>query len=133
MANEFVGKAFKVGLSDTQVFPKGTVLAISEGTSFGTYLVTVSDAGDCPPKKNPLDATAKDGRLTTEVFTVACQPPEQHFQATAVMLTSKRMGGAVEAAAASEGRARGRKDEDNGNPTGTYTAEEEGGGDVEPR
>jgi hypothetical protein len=132
MAKDFEGKKFKVGLSDTPVFPKDTVLTISEGGGFGSYLVTVTNAGECPPHKNPLDATAKDGRLTTEAFTVACEPPESQYRATAAMITSKRIAGAVVPATSSEDRARGRKEkETNGNPTGTYTAEEEGGGDVE--
>jgi hypothetical protein len=124
MSNGFAGKSWKVGLSDTPVFPPGTVLTITAAGA--DYEVTVTNAGACHPDTNPLSATVSNGLLTTEPFTVACQPGGLEYQATATYISERRIAGAVEPAGG--GRT---EDEDEGTPAGTYTAEEEGGGGVE--
>ncbi len=123
MSDGFAGKSWKVGLSNTPVFPPGTVLTISAAGA--DYQVTVSNAGDCHPDTNPLSATASNGLLTTQTFTLpkTCQIGGLEYRATAALIGDRHIAGAVELANL------GYEEVTNGNPTGTYTAEEEGGPD----
>jgi len=115
------GTAWRVGLSDTEVFPTGTMLNVSKTT--GQYWVQVTEAAGCPPNTNPLQADVVDKQLVTEEFTVACDPSGTRYVATATRIGSTHIGGSVEPASAGAGAGK----MGNGTPAGTYTAEEEGG------
>jgi len=119
------GTTWKVGLSDTEVFPVGTMLSVSKVK--GQYQVEVTEAGDCPPTTNPLQAEVVDKQLVTEEFTVECDPSGTLYVSTATRIGSAHIGGSVEPSSASAKAA----PMGNGDPAGTYTAEEEGGGAVE--
>ena len=118
------GTTWKVGLSDTEVFPVGTVLTVSK--TAGQYSVKVTEAGSCPPSTNPLQADVVDKQLVTEEFTVECDPSGPLYVATATRIGSKHIGGSVEPSSGAKAAPMG-----NGDPAGTYTAEEEGGGAVD--
>lgn len=112
-------RRWKVQLSSTNVFPPGTVLLITpQGEG---YSVDVSDAGSCAPETNPLAAVEEDGRLVSQAFTSKCETSGSDYHATFAVIGPRRLAGEVDFAATKLL---------NGNPTGTYTAEEEGGGDV---
>ena len=119
--NNWDGTTWTVGLSDTEVFPVGTVLTVSK--TEGQYSVEVTEAGSCPPNTNPLQADVVDKQLVTQEFTVECDAKGTRYKATATRISSTHIGGSVEpAGAAAKAITMG-----NGTPAGTYTAEEEGG------
>jgi hypothetical protein len=106
-----------VDLSNTAVFPAGTHLRISRQGS--DYLIDVVDAGPCAPTTDPLTATDQDGMLVSQEFESGCETSGTQYTATFVVIGPRRLAGQVDYATAPRVM--------NGNPTGTWTAEEEGG------
>lgn len=118
--NQFPGK-YRVNLSDTDVFPDGTVFKFNF-QSGDDYTIEVTSPGSCAPTTDPLQGSLADGLLETAPFGVGCDGGQ--YKARFVRISSRILGGEVQPA--TQAQAAGVPDD--GTPAGTYTAEEEGGG-----
>lgn len=117
-----------VGLSNTEVLATGTKLSVKWHKG-GDYFIKIKSAGSCPPVTDEVRAHEdKNGRLVSDPFAVQCQPADQKYYLTMTHLDANNIGGAVAPEGSSfVSRRRDVGEGTNGDPAGTYTAEEEGG------
>jgi hypothetical protein len=135
MSNGSYAGTVRVGLSNTAVFPRGTQMVITPSGS--GYSMAVTNAGSCGPEPSTLTAMVSGSMLVSQQFVSACDPTGPKFTATMAKIGGRFRAGEVAqvltASAAAQAPAARRSKEDDGDPpAGTYTAEEEGGGEIKP-
>jgi hypothetical protein len=133
--NSFVGK-WKVILTQSDVFPLLSMFEITMDAN-ENFIIQFDPNGQCVPASNPLTATTDAGNLVSLSFAVSCLGG--NYKIRMLPVVDGRCNGIVQPMPAGTGTAsataatkkKRKKEVEGGDPVGTWTAEEQGGGDVE--